>query len=165
MERLFPLILYKGRQWHPQISKCSLHTALVQHNFKLSFCFHIKSYFHQILGYKNVFLRTLIGKIWQVKIGMLKYQDRVLGLFFFIYMWWQFFKQAKCLFLQYFFMVTVVVVMHLEKSVNKGLCIISITEILVYCVVFIIISSKNRWIFVSFFIAWRVLYCLPTIVL
>lgn len=62
-------------------------------------------------------------------------------------------------------MVTVVVVTHLEKSLNKGLCIIFITEILVYCMVFIIISSKNRWIFVSFFIAWRVLYCLPSIVL
>lgn len=63
-------------------------------------------------------------------------------------------------------MVTVVVVMHLKKkSVNKGLCIIFITEILVYCMVFIIISSKNRWIFVSFFIAWRVLYCFPSIVL
>lgn len=67
--------------------------------------------------------------------------------------------------LQYFFMVTVVVVMHLEKSLNKGLCIIFITEILVYCMVFIIISSKNRWIFFPFLlhgvfcIASQVLCC------
>lgn len=62
-------------------------------------------------------------------------------------------------------MVTVVVVMHLEKSLNKGLCIIFITEILVYCMVFIIISSKNRWIFFPFLlhgvfcIASQVLCC------
>lgn len=55
-------------------------------------------------------------------------------------------------------MVTVVVVMHLEKSLNKGLCIIFITEILVYCMVFIIISSKNRWIFFLF-------YCMACFVL
>lgn len=67
--------------------------------------------------------------------------------------------------LQYFFMVTVVVVMHLEKSLNKGLCITFITEILVYCMVFIIISSKNRWIFFPFLlhgvfcIASQVLCC------
>lgn len=55
-------------------------------------------------------------------------------------------------------MVTVVVVMHFEKSLNKGLCIIFITEILVSCMVFIIISSKNRWIFFLF-------YCMACFVL
>lgn len=164
MERLFPLILYKGRQWHPQNSKCSLHTALVQHNFKLSFCFHIKSYFHQILGYKNVFLRTLIGKIWQVKIGMLKYQDRVLGLFFFfIYMWWQFFKQAKCLFLQYFFMVTVVVVM--QQKVSIKVFALYLLQRFQFTAWFLLSFQVKTGEFFSFFIAWRVLYCLPTIVL
>lgn len=56
-------------------------------------------------------------------------------------------------------MVTVVVVMHLEKSLNKGLCIIFITEILVYCMVFIIISSKKQVDFCFLF------YCMACFVL